>query len=183
MRTKQVLILGALSCALSCGDKDTEDTATTEADTDTDTDTDVDSENPCEDVNSQQYEVLYTGRAYVDDMWGLSELTISDQATWDSFVEGFSFGNLSDSFSRDTFDWSTEKVAVASAHVGSTCGLSLTTAESCPNDGEPLLYLEVEDSSGGCDAVCDAEDQIVYVIVVGASSNPQYTINIMDGCD
>ena len=181
MKMKRFLMLSILPCVLSCGDKEPEDTGSLETDTDTDTDTDGDG--PCEDVDSQHYEVLYTGRAYVDDMWNLTELTIADQASWDSFVAGFSFGNLSDTFTRDTFDWSIEKVAVASVYVGSTCGLSLTAADSCPIDGQPLLYLEVEDSSAGCDSVCDADDQVVHVIVVDAGADPQYTVNVTDGCE
>jgi len=137
--------------------------------------------NPCEGV-SESYEVLYSGSGYFTEPIGTAGLTITDQSEWDEFVMGFGFTFEGDSFARDTFDWSVEQVMVGSVFVGSTCGLSIDVATSCEIDETAVLHMLVEDSSGGCETVCDAEGQTVHIVVVPAGVTPDYSLHTINGC-
>ena len=125
---------------------------------------------------------MYSGWGGFDEPIGTGGLTITTQEDWDAFVSGFSFGRDSDSFSRDTFDWSTEQVLVGSVFQSSTCGLSMLVSAACNVDGEAIVHMQVEDSSGGCDAVCDAEGQQVHIVTAPSSLTPEYSVHITDGC-
>lgn len=137
--------------------------------------------NLCEGV-SDSHEVLYSGSGYFNDPIGTAGLTITDQTGWDEFVAGFGFTFEGDSFARDTFDWSVEQVMVGSVFVGSTCGLSIDVATSCVVDETAVLHMEVENASGGCETVCDAEGQQVHIVAVPAGFTPEYSLHITDGC-
>lgn len=152
---------------IACGDKST--------------DTSSSSVNPCE-GSSAAHEVLYSGSGYFNEPIGTAGLTITDQAGWEDFVAGFGFSSESDSFARDTFDWSVEQVMVGSVFVGSTCGLTIDVAESCEVDETAVLHMLVEDSSGGCETVCDAEGQTVHIVAVPAGVTPDYSLHTINGC-
>ena len=165
-----------MTLVAGCGDKETDTSSV-------DPSSPSQSENPCAQEDETGYEVLFSGGAYVDNLWNETSLIIQDQEAWDSFVDMLSFVQQSDSLPRDTFDWSTEQVVVASAFESSTCGLSVTVATSCIIDSQPTVYLEVEDSSGGCQSVCDAEGQVIYVVVLPAEVTPNVLVNMTSACD
>ena len=71
---------------------------------------------------------------------------------------------------------------VGSAYESSTCGFSLLLADACNIDDSAILHMQVEDSSGGCDAVCDAEGQMVHVVVAPSASTPEYSLHVTDAC-
>ena len=137
--------------------------------------------NPCEGV-SDSHEVLYSGSGYFNEPIGTTGLTITDQAEWDDFVMGFGFTFEGDSFARDAFDWSVEQVMVGSVFLGSTCGLSIDVATSCVVGETAVLHMEVEDSSGGCETVCDAEGQQVHIVAAPVGFTPEYYLHITEGC-
>ena len=166
---------------LGCGEKSTDTSTSTEEPEDTGETSVPLIDNPCEGV-TDSLEVLYSGRGGLNEPTGTEGLTIATQEEWDAFVQGFWFGRDSDSFSRDTFDWSTEQVLVGSAFEASTCGFSLLLADACNVDDSAILHMQVEDSSGGCDAVCDAEGQMVHVVVAPSASTPEYSLHITDAC-
>ena len=181
---QKIWSLSVLITVLACGEKSTD----TSSDTDTATepgDTGETSspllDNPCE-GSTDSLEVLYSGRGGLDEPTGTSGLTITTQEEWDAFAQGFWFGRTSDSFSRDIFDWSTEQVLVGSAYESSTCGFSLLLADACTVDDSAVVHMQVEDSSGGCDAVCDAEGQMVHVVVAPSASTPEYSLHVTDAC-
>ena len=171
-----------LMTVLACGEKST--------DTSTDTGTSIEDtavtsvpliDNPCEGI-TDSLEVLYSGRGGPNEPTGTSGLTITTQEEWDAFAQGFWFGRVGDSFSRETFDWSTEQVLVGTAYESSTCGFSLLLADACTVDETAILHMQVEDSSGGCDAVCDAEGQMVHVVAAPSTAVPEYSVHITDAC-
>ncbi len=160
-----------------CGEKSTDTAQTTDVNP-------VVVDNPCEGIaEAETFEVLYEGRAGLDAPIGTAGLTIDSQEAWDVFVEGFYFGAEGDAFSRDVFDWTVEKVAVASIFVGSTCSLSLLETSACSVDGNSVVHVHAEDSSGSCEVVCDAEGQQVYIVVVPADSDPEYSLHLSSECE
>ena len=170
-----------LMTVFSCGEKSTDTSMSTEEPADTGETSVPLIDNPCED-STDSLEVLYSGWGGFDEPIGTGGLTITNQEDWDAFVSGFSFGRDSDNFSRDTFDWSTEQVLVGSVFQSSTCGLSMLVSAACNVDGEAIVHMQVEDSSGGCDAVCDAEGQQVHIVTAPSSLTPEYSVHITDGC-
>lgn len=166
----------------ACGEKSTDTSTSTEEPEDTGETSVPLIDNPCEGV-TDSLEVLYSGRGGLNEPTGTEAgLTITTQEEWDTFSQQFWFGRTSDSFSRDTFDWTTEQVLVGSAFEASTCGLSLLVADACSVEDVAILHMQVEDSSGGCDAVCDAEGQVVHVVVAPSSATPEYSLHMTDGC-
>ena len=172
---------------LGCGEKSTDtgtstDTSATTTETGDTGETSVPLiDNPCEGV-TDSLEVLYSGRGGLNEPTGTDGLTITTQEEWDVFAQEFWFGRTSDSFSRDTFDWSTEQVLVGTAYESSTCGLSILAADACTVNESAILHMQVEDSSGGCDAICDAEGQMVHVVVAPSASTPEYSVHITNAC-
>lgn len=170
-----------LTTVFACGEKVTDTGTSTEESADTGETSVALIDNPCE-GSSDSLQVLYSGRGGLNEPTGTGGLTIVNQAEWDAFAEGFWFGRDSDSFSRETFDWTTEQVLVGSTYESSTCGLSILLADACSVDESAILHLQVEDSSGGCDAVCDAEGQMVHVVVAPSSATPEYSLHMTDAC-
>ena len=177
-----------LMTVIACGEKSTDtsiDTGTSTEETAETADTAETSvpllDNPCEGI-TDSLEVLYSGRGGLNEPAGTGGTTIATQEEWDIFVEEFWFGRTSDSFSRDTFDWSTEQVLVGSTYESSTCGLSILAADACTVNESAILHMQVEDSSGGCDAVCDAEGQMVHVVVAPSAAEPEYSVHITNAC-
>ena len=164
-----------VTTVFACDEKSTDTSTSTEDPEDTGETSVPLIDNPCEGV-TDSLEVLYSGRGGLNEPTGTEGLTITTQEEWDTFSQQFWFGRTSDSFSRDTFDWTTEQVLVGSAFEASTCGLSLLIADACSVDDAAILHLQVEDSSGGCDAVCDAEGQMVHVVVAPSSATPECSL-------
>ena len=118
----------------------------------------------CTDSSTEGHEILYQGRAYFD-MEG-DTLIIDSEEAWALFQESVLLSSDSDSFLRTDIDWPQEQVVVASAFVASTCGLYIQTADSCTKDDSATLQLVVDDFSGSCETVCEAEDQVLLVAAV-----------------
>ena len=165
----------------ACGEKSSDTSVSSEEPSDTGETSVSLVDNPC-DESTESLEVLYSGWGGFDEPIGTGGLTITTQEDWDAFVSGFSFGRDTNRFSRDTFDWSMEQVLVGSIFQSSTCGLSMLVSAACSVDGKAIVHMQVEDSSGGCDAVCDAEGQMVHVVVAPSSATPEYSLHMTDGC-
>ena len=118
----------------------------------------------CVDANTDGHETLYQGRSFYD-MEGDS-LVIETEEDWALFQESLILATTSDTLVRTDIDWTQEQVVVASTHVGSTCGLYTQIAASCTKDDISYLQLAVDDFSGSCDWVCDAEDQVLLIVAV-----------------
>ena len=118
-------------------------------------------EEVCLDASTAGHEVLYQGRAYYD-MEGDS-LVLSNDEDWTTFQENLT---PTDSLLRTDMDWTQEQVVVASTHVASTCGLYTQIAASCTKEDVSVLQLVVDDFSGSCESVCDAEDQVLLIVAV-----------------
>ena len=171
-----------LILAMGCTEKTPDDTSTQDTDTDTDTaPTEAPWNNICEGVPGDDHEILFSGYAYHDALAMNPELLISSQTDWETFESQLIFQNLSETLPRTTFDWSIEEVAVLSVYETSTCGLTLLAGDSCIINGQSQLYLAVEDSSGECDAVCEADGQVM-LIVAKPIGDTAYTQEVVPGC-
>ena len=182
---QKIWSLSVLLTVLACGEKSSDTGSDTSTTTTEPSDTGESPvpliDNPCE-GSTDSLEVLYSGHGGLDVSTSTSGLTITTQEEWDAFAQGFWFGRVGDNFSRETFDWSTEQVLVGSAYESSTCGFSLLLADACNVDNSAVVHMQVEDSSGGCDAVCDAEGQMVHVVVAPSASTPEYSLHVTDAC-
>jgi len=118
----------------------------------------------CVDASTEGHDVLYQGRAYFD-MDG-DALVIENEEDWVIFQEGLMLATTADTLLRTEMDWTQEQVVVASAHVASTCGLYTQIADSCTKDNVSILQLVVDDFSGSCESVCDAEDQVLLIVAL-----------------
>ena len=118
----------------------------------------------CIDASIDGHETLYQGRAY-SDIEGDS-LIIDTQEAWVLFQESLSLPTSTDTLARTDIDWTQEQVAVASAFVASTCGLYTQVSDSCTKEEISFVQLVVDDFSGSCESVCDAEDQVLLIAVV-----------------
>ena len=182
--------LFSMALVFSCTEKpsDTEETDDTEQDTnDTDSATDTSTpeqtwSNLCSGMPDDGHEILYAGVAYHESMAMNSELLITNQQEWDAFAAELLLQNLDETLPRDTFDWSSEHVAVLSVNESSTCGMVVLEADSCIIDAQAHLYLAVEDTSGGCETVCDAEGQVL-LIVAKPTGDTSFNNEVIPGCE
>ena len=172
-----------MALAIGCTDKPSDPADTDDTNTGTDTATSEQGwTNVCSGMPDDGHEVLYAGVAYHDAMRDTSELTIDTQQDWDVFFADLLFLNLDETLPRDTFDWSTEHIAVSSVFESSTCGMGVLEADSCDIDGQAHLYLAVEDSSSGCESVCDAEGQVMLIVVKPAGETV-FNQEVLPGCE
>ena len=118
----------------------------------------------CVDASIEGHETLYQGRAY-SDIEGDS-LIIDTEEEWSLFQESLLLPTTTDSLVRTDIDWTQEQVVVASTHVASTCGLYTQIADSCTKEDALLVQLVVDDFSGSCESVCEAEDQVLLIAAV-----------------
>ena len=118
----------------------------------------------CVDANIDGHETLYQGRAY-SDIEG-DYLIIDTQEAWLLFQESLSLPTETDALTRTDIDWTQEQVAVASAFVASTCGLYTQVSDSCTKEDISFVQLVVDDFSGSCESVCDAEDQVLLIAAI-----------------
>lgn len=118
----------------------------------------------CVDASTEGHETLYQGRAY-SDIEGDS-LIIDTQEDWALFQESLSLPTTTDTLTRTDIDWTQEQVVVASAFVASTCGLYTQVSDSCTKEETSFVQLVVDDFSGSCESVCDAEDQVLLIVAI-----------------
>ena len=118
----------------------------------------------CVDASIDGHEILYQGRAY-SDIEGDS-LIIETEEEWSLFQENLSLATTTDALVRTDIDWTQEHVVVASAFVASTCGLYTQISDTCTKEDVSIVQLVVDDFSGSCESVCDAEDQVLLIAAV-----------------
>ena len=127
-------------------------------------------DNPCEDSTDSSEVLGRSGWGGFDEPIGTGGLTITTQEDWDAFVSELSrLVVIQIVLVVIPLIGVQEQVLVGSAFQSSTCGLSLLVSAACNVDGEAIVHMQVEDSSGGCDAVCDAEGQQVHIVVAPSS--------------
>jgi len=164
---------------------DSADTADTGTDDTDDTDP-VARLDPCEadatNAVAASVDVLYDSRTSLDwptgawETLGTDTLVITDATAWLAFEAAWGL-NL-----RDPDLYAQQVVAVFSTAT-STCGLSLTSAAAWDlGDGRLALDVDFDDSSLGCDEVCDATGFALWVAAVSNQLQPTTCVDVTGGC-
>ena len=138
--------------------------------------------NICLNMPDADHEILFSGNAYHDGMIMNPELVITTQEEWDVFTTELIFQSQNEALTRDDFDWGSEHVAVLSVYVSSTCGLAVLDADSCTLGAQSHLFMAVDDTSGNCENICEAEGQALLIVAMPITDT-FFTSELVPTCD
>ncbi|KAL3776760.1 hypothetical protein HJC23_013938 [Cyclotella cryptica] len=121
-------------------------------------------------------EVLFQSNAYADslieDLGFQGGSVISSQSDWERFLFSFRPNSSGDRIARTSIDFDKEKVVLATYATRATCLVEIDDAwlecESS-SDSSTLslkMFMDVYDSSYGCNIACMALGQVVYAVAV-----------------